>query len=61
MRAAWERFPGDGDIGALYAESMMDLRPWALWAPDGKPEPGTEGTEIPLVGIPDTGTTPVPR
>jgi tetratricopeptide (TPR) repeat protein len=42
MRAAWERFPQDGDIGALYAESMMDLRPWALWTPDGKPQPGTE-------------------
>jgi tetratricopeptide (TPR) repeat protein len=42
MRAVWERFPDDGDIGALYAESMMDLRPWALWATDGKPQPGTE-------------------
>jgi len=42
MRAAWERFPQDGDIGALYAESMMDLRPWALWTRDGKPQPGTE-------------------
>jgi tetratricopeptide (TPR) repeat protein len=41
MRAAWRRFPEDGDIGALYAEAMMDLRPWALWAPDGKPQPGT--------------------
>jgi tetratricopeptide (TPR) repeat protein len=42
MRAVWERFPDDGDIGALYAESMMDLRPWALWTTDGKPQPGTE-------------------
>jgi tetratricopeptide (TPR) repeat protein len=42
MRAAWGRFPEDGDIGALYAESVMDLRPWALWTPDGKPQPGTE-------------------
>ncbi|HEX4590622.1 MAG TPA: hypothetical protein VH120_11865 [Gemmataceae bacterium] len=42
MKAAWERFPDDGDIGALYAESMMDLRPWALWTTDGKPQPGTE-------------------
>jgi tetratricopeptide (TPR) repeat protein len=42
MRAVWEKFPDDGDIGALYAESMMDLRPWALWATDGKPQPGTE-------------------
>ncbi|HTK73767.1 MAG TPA: hypothetical protein VL371_00830 [Gemmataceae bacterium] len=42
MRAAWERFPHDGDIGALYAESMMDLRPWEMWTTDGKPQPGTE-------------------
>src|SRR5262245_5754621 len=42
MRAAWERFPQDGDIGALYAESMMDLRPWEMWTTDGKPQPGTE-------------------
>src|SRR3954469_11626239 len=42
MRAARERFPEDGDVGALAAESMMDLRPWALWTPDGKPQPGTE-------------------
>jgi tetratricopeptide (TPR) repeat protein len=42
MRVAWERFPADGDIGALYAESMMDVRPWALWTTDGKPQPGTE-------------------
>jgi tetratricopeptide (TPR) repeat protein len=42
MRAAWERFPEDGDIGALYAESMMDLRPWEMWTTDGKPQPGTE-------------------
>jgi len=26
----------------LFAESMMDLRPWRLWEPDGKPAPGTE-------------------
>src|SRR5262249_54409307 len=42
MRAAWEQFPQDGDIGALYAESMMDLRPWEMWTADGKPQPGTE-------------------
>jgi tetratricopeptide (TPR) repeat protein len=42
MRTVWEKFPDDGDVGALYAESMMDLRPWALWTADGKPQPGTE-------------------
>jgi len=31
----------DADIGAIFAESMMDLRPWDLWTIDGKPQPGT--------------------
>lgn len=42
MREVWMRFPGDDDIGTLFAESMMDLRPWDLWKKDGAPQPGTE-------------------
>lgn len=42
MRSVWQRFPQDGDVGAIFAESMMDLRPWDLWLPDGAPQPGTE-------------------
>lgn len=41
MKAAWEKFPNDADIGALYAESLMNLRPWDLWTIDGKPQPET--------------------
>jgi tetratricopeptide (TPR) repeat protein len=41
MKAAWEKHPTDGDIGALYAESLMNLRPWDLWTADGKPQPET--------------------
>jgi tetratricopeptide (TPR) repeat protein len=41
MKEAWERFDKDADIGALYAESMMNLRPWELWTVDGKPEAET--------------------
>lgn len=41
MRRVWQRFPNDADVGALFAEAMMDLRPWDLWTPDGKPQPGT--------------------
>jgi len=37
-----KRFPDDLDAATLYAESMMDLRPWQLWKPDGSPAPGTE-------------------
>jgi tetratricopeptide (TPR) repeat protein len=36
------RYPDDLDAATLYAESMMDLRPWQLWNPDGSPAPGTE-------------------
>ena len=25
----------------LYVESMMDLRPWGYWMPDGRPHEGT--------------------
>jgi tetratricopeptide (TPR) repeat protein len=41
MKAIWEKFPKDADIGALYAESLMNLRPWDLWTIDGKPQPET--------------------
>ena len=36
------KYPDDLDAAALYAESMMDLRPWQLWNADGKPAEGTE-------------------
>jgi len=36
------RFPDDLDAATLYAESLMDLRPWQLWSSDGKPAEGTE-------------------
>ena len=41
MKAVWEKFSTDADIGALYAESLMNLRPWDLWNQDGKPQPET--------------------
>jgi tetratricopeptide (TPR) repeat protein len=42
MRSVWKAHPTDADVGALFAESMMDLRPWDLWTSDGKPQPGTD-------------------
>ena len=42
MKDVHKRFPEDDDVATLYAESMMDLRPWKLWTGDGKPAPGTE-------------------
>ena len=41
MRSVHERFPADPDIAMLYVESMMDLRPWGYWMPDGRPHEGT--------------------
>jgi tetratricopeptide (TPR) repeat protein len=40
MRKLHERFPDDLDAAALYAESMMDLRPWGYWSRDGQPYEG---------------------
>ncbi|MGH7130561.1 MAG: hypothetical protein ACREJO_01255 [Phycisphaerales bacterium] len=34
-------YPADQDVAVLYAESLMDLRPWDLWAHDGTPRPET--------------------
>jgi tetratricopeptide (TPR) repeat protein len=42
MRKVWQTHPQDPDVGALFAEAMMDLRPWDQWTQDGQPEPGTE-------------------
>lgn len=32
-----KQYPDDLDAATLYAESMMNLRPWQLWSLDGKP------------------------
>lgn len=42
MREVWKRFPNDVDVGALFAEAMMDLRPWNQWTVEGQPNPGTD-------------------
>ncbi len=41
MQDLARRYPNDADAAVLYAESLMDLRPWKLWTPDGKPAEGT--------------------
>lgn len=48
MRAAWKRYPDDPDVGALFAESLMDLHPWQLWSKTGKPTEGTEEIVVTL-------------
>ena len=45
------RFPADLDVATLYAESMMNLRPWRLYTKDGTPELGTEANVAVLEGV----------
>lgn len=42
MREVWKTYPNDPDVGVLFAEAMMDLRPWDQWTADGQPNPGTD-------------------
>jgi tetratricopeptide (TPR) repeat protein len=42
MREVWKEYPKDPDVGAFFAEAMMNLRPWDQWTPDGKPQSGTD-------------------
>jgi tetratricopeptide (TPR) repeat protein len=42
MREVWKKYPHDADIGVLFAEAMMDLRPWDQWTLEGQPQPGTD-------------------
>jgi len=36
------RYSKDLDAATLYAEALMDLRPWNYWRKDGSPYPGTD-------------------
>jgi tetratricopeptide (TPR) repeat protein len=42
MRSAWKAHSDDPDVGALFAEAMMDLRPWDQWTHEGQPQSGTD-------------------
>ena len=37
MRQLHERYPDDLDAATLYAEALMDLRPWNYWTRDRQP------------------------
>jgi tetratricopeptide (TPR) repeat protein len=41
MRELVKKYPDDLDLATMFAESLMMLRPWQLWTPDGQPAPGT--------------------
>lgn len=42
MKEVARTFQDDLDAQVLYAEALMDVRPWKLWLPDGAPAEGTE-------------------
>jgi hypothetical protein len=42
MGALSSRYPDDLDAAVIYAESLMNLTPWKLWTPEGKPAQNTE-------------------
>lgn len=51
MGALSKRFPDDLDVATLYAESLMNLRPWKLYQQDGTPAPETDTIVATLEGV----------
>jgi len=41
MKDIYDMNINDADMASLYAESLMDLQPWDLWAKDGAPKGNT--------------------
>lgn len=41
MNELYKRFPADAEIGALYADALMNQHPWDLWHHNGLPKPWT--------------------
>ena len=46
-----KKYPEDLDAATLYADSMMNLRPWKLWNADGTPAQGTVEIVATLEGV----------
>jgi tetratricopeptide (TPR) repeat protein len=42
MRGLHQKYPADLDAATLFAEALMDLRPWTYWSRDGEPYEETE-------------------
>lgn len=42
MRELVRKYPDDLDAATLFADSLMNLRPWKLWNSDGTPAEGTD-------------------
>ena len=51
MRELSLKYPDDLDAAVLFAESAMNLKPWALWSNNGKAAEGTEEIIHVLEGV----------
>ena len=41
MKMLYIKYPDDAEIGALYADALMNLHPWDFWEKDGTPKTWT--------------------
>lgn len=41
MKALSEKYPGDDDAAAIFAEALMSTMPWNYWSDDGSPKKDT--------------------
>jgi tetratricopeptide (TPR) repeat protein len=48
MKVVAQQFPADNDARTLYAEALMDLRPWNYWTRDGLPYEETRAVQAAL-------------
>jgi tetratricopeptide (TPR) repeat protein len=51
MRALVSAYPKDNDARTLYAEALMDLRPWNYWTRDGLPYEETRQVQTELGAV----------
>lgn len=57
MKQAWQQFPDDPEVIALYGDALMNEHPWNLWLKDGEPQPWTP----PIVKILEDGLKKFPK
>jgi tetratricopeptide (TPR) repeat protein len=48
LKKVRKRFPKDPDVAVLYADAVMNTRPWDYWTKDGKPQPGIQNAKAAL-------------
>lgn len=41
MRTVARQLPADPDVQVIFADAMLNLRPWDQWTREGRPQPGT--------------------